>query len=409
MPRFLTASLTALGIVAAACADAHSPAVDEDAEVSGPELSVVTFGITRVGADNESNRAAAINDLGQVAGTATIGTELIAQAFLWTNGTKQWLPGESGTESVAADVNAFGVVAGLVTEPGAAAIWNNGPVVRLSSPFTEGGPSTTAINDAGRILGSHRQTNGVFAGLVWTDALDASPTVLATAAGLSALPRDISNAGVIVGRTELPEGKEPFFGSAVIWPDEHAQPQTLKNFSGGLCEGKFAAAIALNELGAMVGQCHVDEFESHAAYWARSDAIPFDLGDVSVVGINELGQILGTACDPDCHLVLWGWEAGAFRRFDLGIPDEASNLVTAVDLNNTGQALGGRFAGAADNTSFIWTIPMHVTVDAIPGSSTNAVKLDGRGTLAVAMLGSRWFRAADLDPASLTLGNDDGM
>ena len=248
MPRFLPAALCASALLLAmACGDAHSPAVDEHADPSGPQLSVVTFGITRIGAAGESNLAVAINDLGQVAGTAIIGADLVAQAFLWTNGTKEWLLGEDATvQSVASDVNAFGIVAGAVIDPGGPAIWSNGTLVRLGSPFTEGGGATIAVNDHGRILGTHRHTGGRIDGLVWSDALDATPTVLAAAAGLSALPADISNAGVIVGRTELPEGREPFFGSAVVWTSDNAQPQTLKNFSGGACEGLFSHARSVS-------------------------------------------------------------------------------------------------------------------------------------------------------------------
>ena len=140
MPRFLPVSLSTLAVLASACGDTHAPANSDDTELPGPQLSVVTFGITRIGTVEESNHAVAINDFGQVAGTATIGTELLAQAFLWTNGTKQWLAGENATiQTVAADVNAFGTVAGRVTEPGAAATWQNGTLSRLSSLFTEGG------------------------------------------------------------------------------------------------------------------------------------------------------------------------------------------------------------------------------------------------------------------------------
>jgi hypothetical protein len=48
-------------------------------------------------------------------------------------------------------------------------------------------------------------------------------------------------------------------------------------------------------------------------------------------------------------------------------------------------------------------------VDVVPASAANTINLDSRGTVSVAVLGSRWFRAADLDPVSLTLGNGDGL
>ena len=50
---------------------------------------------------------------------------------------------------------------------------------------------------------------------------------------------------------------------------------------------------------------------------------------------------------------------------------------------------------------------VRVELDVVPGSGAT-VKL-GKGSVAVALLGSRWFQAGEIDPGTLTLGNDNGI
>jgi hypothetical protein len=79
-------------------------------------------------------------------------------------------------------------------------------------------------------------------------------------------------------------------------------------------------------------------------------------------------------------------------------------------VNNQGQAVGFAEAGELSAVAIMWTIPVRAALDILPGSAGNSIKLGGgSSTVAVAILGSRWFRAADVTPASLTLGDDDGL
>ncbi|MGH7674853.1 MAG: hypothetical protein ACREMV_06220, partial [Gemmatimonadales bacterium] len=52
--------------------------------------------------------------------------------------------------------------------------------------------------------------------------------------------------------------------------------------------------------------------------------------------------------------------------------------------------------------------PLGVSIDIKPGSAENPVNLRSQGKLPVAVLTTPEFDAAALDPASITLGNDDG-
>jgi hypothetical protein len=52
---------------------------------------------------------------------------------------------------------------------------------------------------------------------------------------------------------------------------------------------------------------------------------------------------------------------------------------------------------------------MQAALDLAPESPGNKIRLGGGGILSIAVLGSRWFRAIGVDPASLTLGDEDGL
>ena len=59
-------------------------------------------------------------------------------------------------------------------------------------------------------------------------------------------------------------------------------------------------------------------------------------------------------------------------------------------------------------TAYLWSIPIAARV-AVAAGGGKPIKLDRKGVVAVTIFGSRWLRTADLDPATLTLGNDDGL
>lgn len=376
-------------------------------EPSGPELSVVTFGVTRIGTADESILAWGINDLGQVAGTLQFGSSS-PRPFLWTNGTKQVF--FDGGFGFANDVNSTGLVVGQVASSsgpgGDAAAWESGALTRLAAFYSGGSPTAQEVNSQGRIIGTDVVIGSPQVGLVWSDKSDATPTRVAGPSGLLIRLQDISDADVIVGSVFTPG---PTFSSqAVVWSDEHASPLTLTSFEGGPCAGNFPSAQSVNERGEIVGHCEKADGRAHGAYWADKDAIPVDLGPGAALSINELGQIGGDIGDDACRASLWLPGAGGFRQFDLGIPD-GIGFVRPVDLNNSGQVLGNGLVALDQWASVVWTIPIQVALDVVPKGPTNLIKLDGKGQVTAAILGSRWFRAADVDPASLTLGNDDGL
>lgn len=381
-----------LTLVLAACSDNTAPDPADLTDSPGDPVSrVTTFGVTPIAGEGVGLSVVGLNDAGQVAGTLE-GTE--PRPFVWENGTFALVPDAGGR---AADINAGGTLVGVAQEtdaPRRAVIWPAGlGAIDLPVPAGTTVSEAHAVNDDGMIAG----WLGTAGWHVWSNASDADPTPLTTASGSILNIGAFSNRGRLVGVLLAP-AKNDF--RAVYWPDRFSSGIELKGFDGGPCYG-FAADI--NEHDEIVGGCAASTTDPvFPAYWADPDAVPIDLGAGLTGGaasINELGQILGhSTLIPK----LWMREGDAFRPFTIGTPGEG---VLPVSINNRGQAVGIRGNPA---TAYLWSIPIAARV-AVAAGGGKPIKLDRKGVVAVTIFGSRWLRTADLDPATLTLGNDDGL
>jgi probable HAF family extracellular repeat protein len=154
-----------------------------------------------------NSMAAAINDSGQVVGTAEVfktvvvdgeeTLELQIHPFLWDaeNGIRD-LGTLGGTEAFAEDINALGQVVGRSTNEAGftrAFIWDEVNGMRLLPSLANGGTRAAAINDFGIVLGSE---NGV-GGVMWDLR---SGSVFDVPGGL-----DLNNLGQAVGGPFLVE------------------------------------------------------------------------------------------------------------------------------------------------------------------------------------------------------------
>jgi uncharacterized membrane protein len=397
MRRPLAAALAA---VLTACGDDGPPTAPDVGTRPihpRPELSVVQFGITQIAGSGPIG-AVAINDLGQIAGTR-FGS---GPAFIWTSGSLADLPlgpGQSANDPI--DLNASGTAVGFVYGDETAAVWQDGSVTQLNG-ITTGATRAWGINDRGEIVGSQTILG---LPLYWTSKDDPVPAVLQTLGGIAG-PRGINNAGVIVGTGTDAVGS---IFHAVVWETPSAEAVILKSFDGTPCRG---TATDVNELGAIAGQC-----DERAAYWTNRLALPVRLpspidASSQALALNDLGQLVGSTPGPGGSVpALWMREGSGFRRFDLGglAPEQVGE---ATGINNTGQAAGttgdqGDGAGGGVPQGVVWTIAIQATLDLVPGDASNQLRLGRR--VSAAILGSPWFQAAKVDPASLTLGNDDGQ
>jgi len=353
-----------------------------------PALSVVTFGITEIGAPGTSFLGD-INELGQVLLTQDRSP---SHSFVWTNGGLLDLRVPSTAQRTQVfGMNTDAMVVGDVD--GHAAAWVDGALTMLQETAGATGSQAFAVNDAGQIVGSAFLSGNGFISPVYWESKDAPMTPLQGGNGTAA---DINNAGEIVGDA-LDAQRNIVLGA--YWPSPSAAPQLLKASGTQLC----GQASAINNRSEIAGFCG-----GSGAYWSTPQATAIPLGGSSGTrDINELGQILGVLQNSsfDFRPTLWHQEGASFRAFDLGVPagyDEAF----ANHLNNHGQVVGSARLSPADQ-GVLWHIPVRVVMDVVPGAGTS-VKLGGTGTVAPTLLGSQWFNVGDIDPASLTLGNDNG-
>jgi uncharacterized membrane protein len=379
----------ALCLSIVACLDRDLPLeAGPDVPAAAPELSVVTFGMTIIGDPTNRSSANAINDLGQI--LFVQGPEPF-RPFLLTNGSILRLPHPFDADRVQAfDLNANATAVGDVDGHGAA--WVGGELTLLDRPEAYASAQAVGINDAGRIVGHVSVVNQGTVPVMWPDK-DAGLVVLA--AGGRAL--DVNNTGAIVGEA-LVEGSNSSLG--VYWAGPTSTPQPVRGPDGQPC----GVPYGINNRGEMVGFCR-----NSAAYWASPDANAILLVGGPGIGyaIYELGLVVGSAMDGAGHSrpTLWSKEGSSFRAFDLGIPTDRGEGL-ARQINNRGQAVGGAF-GDFQNTGLLWQVPVRVETDVVPTTGTT-VRL-GKGRVSVALLGSPWFHAGDIDPGTLTLGNDDGI
>jgi uncharacterized membrane protein len=389
-PSIATVLGAALSIALAACTGTDHPVGPDPASPQlAPEPSVVSFGMTMLGDPEGVSGAGAINEVGQV--VISQGSNP-SRPFVWTNGGLQTLLAPFDARQVQAfDLNVDAVVVGDVD--GQAAEWVNGELTMLQVPAEAVSSQAFAINDAGQIVGQAFLGVGIPpTAALWQDK-DQPMTPLPGSGGVA---QAINNAGAIVG---ISLDQDQNFLRGAYWQSPTTAPVFLNGPSGQPC----GSPSDINDRGEIVGFCGAG-----AAYWSSAGANAIVVGvDAGARAINELGQIVGTTRNSqfDSRPTLWHREGASFRGFDLGLPagyDEGG----VRDLNNHGEAVGGAnidFSGLG----LIWHIPARVELDVVPGAATS-VKLVGAGTVAPALLGSPWFHAGDIDPASLTLGNDNG-
>jgi probable HAF family extracellular repeat protein len=141
--------------------------------------------------------AAAINDLGVIAGSEGIPGEGHTDAVIWQNGKITdlgLLPGEGGIYTDAAGINRVDEVAGSGDNRESmerAWVWRNGTMTDIG---TLGGPQAAAyaINNAGQIVGFAQTSTDADHGYVYQNGK-------MTDLGLNVFPYAINNKGVIVG------------------------------------------------------------------------------------------------------------------------------------------------------------------------------------------------------------------
>jgi probable HAF family extracellular repeat protein len=240
-----------------------------------------------------SSLANGINDFGQVVGESkTLAGE--THAFLWDHGTITDL-GKAGETSSAHSINNQGEIVGAISSKsvrGSAVRWKNQQRLLLADLAPTGSGSTAfAVNVNGDVTGVSSgfvsSSGGVVRAVVWQGGIVRD---IGTLGGMHSTALALNDLGDVVGWAETPNHS----AAAFLWHD--GVMRNLKSLAGGVESQSFA----VNKLVQVVGSSLNSKGESRAVIWDNGKIT--DLNDLvrsppglvfaRARGINNRGQIL---------------------------------------------------------------------------------------------------------------------
>lgn len=290
------------------------------------------------------SEAYGLNESGQVVGYSTFQSgSYDVHAFLWSGGVMTDLGTLMiGGESYASDINDLGEVVGTADVPFGfgtrehAFIWRGGVMSDLGTlggDFSE----ALAINNYSRVVGQAKTASGEYFGFVWRDGLF---TILqALPGGIDTQGRGINGNNIVTGYA-YPSGGNAHLA---IW-DETGAVTDL-----GLLNNAYSPGNDINDAGLIVGRNNLPS----RAFAYQNDAftylgqLPYDTYS-DARAVNNHGQSAGVSYrgghgygPGDNYTRAALWEKG--RVFDLNeLIDWPSpwQLQSASDINDAGQIVG---------------------------------------------------------------------
>jgi probable HAF family extracellular repeat protein len=309
-----------------------------------------TYSVLRIpDLGGQDTRARAINDQGEVVGTATLEGDTETRGFYFDGSSTVLLEGLTPDAATAANgLNDNGDIAGqsidlesLTTSP---VLWRGGELVDLSRALGCTGGTALAVNDSGVVVGMAAVDSPFSKGFIWNE--ETGGQIVGTLEGRNGgANRAINNAGVVVGDSF-------FFGDAgqahLVSPGEHAyETQPI-----GAPPPYSGVAWSVNNTGLIVGMS-APSFSPHtAAIFTPGAQEPLiDLGTLPgamssvAFDVNDSGVIVGSSGDhPEwasghAFVVLDGILYDLHDLIDDGL-DQWQVLVEATAINNHGEIVG---------------------------------------------------------------------
>lgn len=306
-----------------------------------------------------SATAVALNDHGQVTGSATVNTDgAISHAYRWSQATGMVdLSANGQGNSAGADINNKGHVSGsAVFNPASspdqhAFYWSAQTgmldIGTLGAPFS----FATAMNDAGAVAGYSAKVDSPLStlGFRWTRAEGISD--IGTLPDEFTLASDINAAGHIVGASPLPSGG---YVHAFLWTPREG----LTDLGTGT--GNRSTAVKINNRGMVVGNVLDFMVMFHGFVWTRESGL-IEIGaesaqvETSANDVNNRGQVVGSFGG---HAYLWTRAQGVVdlnTRLQ-GAP-EGLVLTGGVQISDNGAIV------AIANTGLVLLVPRAIFTD----------------------------------------------
>ncbi len=316
--------------------------------------------------DGGSSSAVAINNLGQVAGNASVISPVLGKtehAFLYADGRMVDLGTPGGTYSQAWAINDRGDVVGTADSP------SPDP----SDPYGAGDSRAFNYSD-----GAMRR-------------IDALSALSAYSTG-----RSVNNAGQIVGDVLLLKSAAFVYSGGAV--------NDLGDF-GGPTVGGGAYASGINNRGQVVGQADQRVQTGPSSYTIDFYAFLYDQGTLTKIGpsgsfataINDGGQVVGAYNLPGGGFLL---SNGVVTDIGSGVPN---------DINNGGIVVGTEYRGSRANGAFVYQDGKHESLNDLllePNSGWRLLEANGINDLGqivgTAQLGGGPNHAYLLTPTDLT-------
>jgi probable HAF family extracellular repeat protein len=317
--------------------------------------------------------AAAINNAGQVAGTATTAAGVV-HAFIADGDGPMHDLGDMDRGGVhVTDINEVGQITGWAGQRAFIASVEQ----PMQSLGTLGGEASEgyALNDAGQVVGAARIAGGLVKH-AFIAGLNQPMEDLGTLGGDWSEAYSINNAGQVTGVAHRADGTGHAFIASTSQPMRDLD--TLGANSGG---------AKINEAGLVTGYVHIAGAMHVFTASATQPMQAFDLGfasgnDTEPYDVNEGGQIVGGAENPEGH----------FRAFTVSATQPMLDLGTLGGEGGSANAINkaGQITGEADlpfdahsTHAFVVTAghPM-IDLGTLGGSSSRALGINDQGQVA---------------------------
>lgn len=321
-------------------------------------LSLVTFGqnttsalppagytITDLGTlGGTTSMANAINNSGQIAGTSTTAGDAASHAFRYSAGVMQDLGTLGGLNSAGNAINSLGFVAGWANLSGRTptdpCYWSPTSGVHDMGRYSSiPSGQALAIDDFAHVLGTANNSFDGDDAFGWTKAK--GYINLRGLGGRVSEAHGVDSAGKqVVG---LSNASGDFNTLPFTWSSA-ASIHQLPLFTGGF-DGE---ALAINNVGHIVGDGDNSSFATHAALWIKGASTPQDLGTLggftsSARALNSSDVVVGSSLPSTgttTHAFVWTSAGGMVDLNTLIPPASGWVLTVANGVNDNGQIVG---------------------------------------------------------------------
>jgi probable HAF family extracellular repeat protein len=248
-----------------------------------------------------------------------------------------------------------------------------------------GGAESSAawsINRAGQVIGaSATDLFGAAHAFLWQDGQLVDLGTLSQNSFAASAAYGISDAGTIVGQTNVDPASEP----------PHAfryRDGVMHDLGTGFGAGSFSRAWDINARGQIVGERSRTQSSPVRAFLLRNgrfrdlgtlggrSLLPFSIESIAYA-VNDRGHVVGTALPPDPPLHAFLWEDGAM--LDLGTLGGDGEATQAYDINNRGQIVGSSPTAGGRVHGFIWRDAQMQDLGTLGGSSSAAYGINRFG------------------------------